>query len=571
MRKYRTEAIIGPLFKWLEALFELLVPLVVARLIDVAIPSGSGSAVVRLCLVLCALGAVGLASSLTAQYFAAKAATGFAANVRGAMFSHMQSLSYTELDRLGSATMVTRMTDDLAKLQNGVNMFLRLFLRSPFVVFGAMAMAMSVNFRVSLVFAAVIPVLFVVVTMVMRLTIPMYKRLQEKSDGLLRLTGENITGVRVIRALGMGKGERTRFAEENGALAAIQIAAGRVSSLMNPLTYIVINGAMIILIHSGAVKVNVGGLTQGEVIALVNYMSQILVELIKLANLIITVTRALACAGRISDFLAIPDEASELALSPDDALGDASDDVVFDHVTFTYPDASSPSLEDISFRIKHGGTLGIIGPTGSGKTTLVNLIPRYYDATSGSVRVLGQNVKSVDPSALRRRIGVVEQKAQIFSGSVRYNLTLGREGESIPDDQLWRALRIAQAEDFVRAKHGGLDAELFRSGRNLSGGQRQRINIARAVAKSPEIIILDDSSSALDYATDAALRREIAGMQDVCTIIVSQRASALSGADQILVLDDGHAVGIGTHEELLADCPVYGEICRSQGIGGDAV
>lgn len=571
MKQYRTEAIIGPLFKWLEALFELLVPLVVARLIDGAIPSGSESAVVRLCLVLCALGAVGLASSLTAQYFAAKAATGFAANVRGAMFSHMQSLSYTELDRIGSATMVARMTDDLAKLQNGVNMFLRLFLRSPFVVFGAMAMAMSVNFRVSLVFAAVIPVLFVVVTIIMKLTIPTYKRVQEKSDGLFRLTGENITGVRVIRALGMGEGEREKFAEENSTLAALQIAAGRVSSLMNPLTYIVINGAMIILIHSGAVRVNVGGLSQGEVIALVNYMSQILVELIKLANLIITVTRALACAGRISDFLGTPTEKSELAVAPADGDADASDDVVFDHVTFTYPDAASPSLEDVSFRIKHGGTLGIIGPTGSGKTTLVNLIPRYYDATSGSVCVLGHNVKSLDPAELRRKIGVVEQRAQILSGSVRYNLTLGREGEHVPDEELWHALHVAQAEEFVRSKDGGLDAELYRGGRNLSGGQRQRINIARAVAKSPDIIILDDSSSALDYATDAALRREIAGMCDVCTIIVSQRAAALSGADQILVLDDGHAVGLGTHDELLRDCPVYGEICRSQGIGGDAV
>lgn len=569
MKKYRAEAIVGPLFKWIEAAFELLVPLVVASLIDTAIPSGESGAVVKLCVVLCVLGAVGLASSLTAQFFAAKAATGFAADVRAAMFSHMQSLSYSQLDRIGASTMVARMTDDLSKLQNGVNMFLRLFLRSPFVVFGAMIMAMSVDFKTSLVFAAVIPVLFVVVTVIMKLTIPMYKRVQEKNDELFRLSGENITGVRVIRALGMSNAERERFAEGNGVLSSLQIAAGRVSSLMNPLTYIIINGAMIVLIRFGAVRVNIGTLSQGEVIALVNYMSQILVELIKLANLIITVTKALASAGRISDFLATPPEKDELTVLHDDGA-DTDDEIVFEHVTFTYPGAASPSLEDVSFALKRGGTLGIIGSTGSGKTTLVNLIPRFYDANEGCVKVFGKNVKSADPESLRERIGVVEQRARIFSGSVRYNLTLGRTDENIPDSELWDALKIAQAEDFVRAKNGGLDFELYRDGKNLSGGQRQRINIARAVAKSPRILILDDSSSALDYATDAALRRAISDMSDVSVVIVSQRAAAISGADKILVLDDGRAVGFGTHDELIENCDVYGEICRSQGIGGSA-
>ena len=572
MRDYRREAVMGPIFKWLEALFELLVPLVVAKLIDEGIARQSRAEVWRLCAVLAVLAAVGLACSLTAQYFAAKTAAGFAAKCRRAMFEHVQRLSYSGLDRLGGAAIISRLTGDLTQVQSGVNMFLRLFLRSPFVVFGAIIMAFCVDARASVVFVIAVPLLFLAVALIMRLTIPKYRQVQSKSDTLFHITGENITGVRVIRAFGMEEEECSRFRRENDMLASLQISAGRVSSLMNPVTFVIINAATIVLIWSGAIRVNMGNLTQGEVIALVNYMSQILVELIKLANLIITVTKALACAGRISDFLDFSTEEEELLVRETGAVGDPDAAVQFDNVSFTYPGASSPSIENISFTLRRGETLGIIGPTGSGKTTLVNLIPRFYDVDEGSVFVGGKDVRSIDPTALRDKIGIAEQRSCIFSGTVRENLSLGRSdsngGSGVSEEMLDSAVKTAQAADFIGKREGGLDAPLTRGGRNLSGGQRQRLNIARALAKSPELLILDDSSSALDYATDAALRKALGKLENMSVIIISQRAASVRHADQILVLDDGEAVGMGTFEELLKGCPVFCEICRSQGIAG---
>ncbi len=570
MKPYRGYAIFGPLIKWLEALFELLVPLVVAKLIDEGIPkgiAGDTGAVWRLCLVLALLGAVGFAASLVAQYFSARAATGFAAKVRRAMFRHSGELSHSSMDKIGTATVVARLTGDLAQLQNGVNMFLRLFLRSPFVVFGAMIMALTVDSEASLVFVGAIPLLFIVVAVIMRLTVPKYRAVQSASDKLYRIAGENITGTRVIRAFGMESEETERFSDGADSLTGLQLVSNRVSALMNPVTVLLINGAMILLIYSGAVRVNVGDLTQGEVIALVNYMSQILVELIKLANLIITVTKAIAAAGRISDFLDTPTEEDELE-TVDCAAGDSDIAVEFDDVSFTYPGASLPSLEHISFTLPKGQTLGIIGPTGSGKTTLVNLIPRFYDAGEGRVSVGGRDVRSVPVRELRDAIGIAEQRSRIFSGSIRDNLAMGRD---LTDSELMSAVDTAQASDFIMKREGGLDASVTRGGKNLSGGQRQRLNIARAVAKSPDVLILDDSSSALDYATDASLRKALREITGMSVIIISQRAAGVRHADKILVLDDGEPAGIGTFSELYENCPVFAEICRSQGVdGGDA-
>jgi len=568
MKGYRVYAVIGPLFKWLEALFELLVPLVVASLIDKGIPSGMAgdtSPIWRDFGILALLGVVGFLCSLTAQYFSAKAATGVAAELRSAMFNHMQSLSYTSLDRIGNATIISRLTGDLNLVQNGVNMFLRLFLRSPFVVLGAMIMAFTVDVEASLVFVPAILLLFAAVAVIMKLTVPRYKEVQNKSDSLYHTVGENITGVRVIRAFGMEGAERRRFHGEADDLTGFQIAANRISALMNPVTFVIINMAMLILIRSGAVRVDAGGLTQGEVIALVNYMSQILVELIKLANLIITVTKGIAAGGRIADFLDTTTEADELIVGDDGGIFDDDIAVSFEGVSFTYPDAASPSLENISFTMKRGETLGIIGPTGSGKTTLVNLIPRFYDATKGNITVCGRRIGNIPVDELRRMIGIAEQRSNIFSGTVRDNLSMGK---TVSEDELSSAVKIAQAADFIEKRDGRFDAVLSRGGKNLSGGQRQRLNIARALAKAPEILILDDSASALDFATDAALRKALGKLDGMSVIIISQRAASVRHADNILVLDDGEAVGFGKFRELLESCPVFEEICISQGIEG---
>lgn len=570
IKPYRVQANLGPLMKWMEAAFELLVPLVVARLIDEAIPAGKGgdnTLLWQMCGVLALLAVVGFGCSLVAQYFSAKAATGFAARLRRVMFEHAGRLSHAGLDRLGSATVISRLTGDLAQVQTGVNMFLRLFLRSPFVVFGAMIMAFTVDARASVVFAVAIPLLFVAVAVIMSLTVPEFRAVQTGSDSLFHIAGENITGVRVIRAFGMEDEEKDRFHRSAEKLTLLQIAANKVSAFMNPVTALIINGAMILLIYSGAVRVNVGDLSQGEVIALVNYMSQILVELIKLANLIITVTKAIAAGGRISEFLDTTTESDELRVVEDCVAGDPGSAVVFDNVSFTYPDAASPSLENISFTMPRGGVLGIIGPTGSGKTTLVNLIPRFYDATEGRVFVGGRDVRNIPLRELRDTVGIAEQRSRIFSGTVRENLTMGKD---ISDERLMEALTTAQAADFIMKREGGLDAVLNRGGKNLSGGQRQRVNIARALAKSPDILVLDDSSSALDFATDAALRESLRQIEGMSVIIISQRAAGVRHADKILVLDDGKAVGMGTFEELLESCSVFAEICRSQGIMGGA-
>jgi len=571
MKDYRLEALIGPLFKWIEAAFELTVPLVVAYLIDVAIPvgmeTGNRSGVWQMSGILALLGAVGLGAALVAQYFAAKAATGFASRLRREMFLHVSEMSYEGLDRTGTSEVLARFTGDLTQVQTGVNMFLRLFLRSPFVVFGAVIMALTVDVKASLVFVCAIPLLFVAVAIIMKLTLPGYRKVQRKNEDLYRTVGENIGGVRVLRAFGMEESEEERFDSDNKALTALQIAADKVSFLMNPVTSVMINGATVILIWSGALRVNVGGLSQGEVIALVNYMSQILVELIKLANLIVTVSKGIASGGRIADFLDGTTEEDDLPVM---AAGDSADsDTVleFENVTFRYPGAASPSLENISFRLKRGQTLGIIGPTGSGKSTLVNLIPRFYDADSGRVVVSGRDVRTLSPDILREKIGIAEQRSRIFSGSVRDNITFGR---SIPDSRVWDALESALAADFVRDK-GGLDYVLSSGGKNLSGGQKQRLNIARAVAREPEILILDDSSSALDFVTDAALRKNLAALDDVSVVVISQRVTAVRHADLILVLEDGECVGAGDFDYLYRECGVFAELCRSQGIseGGD--
>lgn len=572
MKPYRVHAVAGPLIKWIEALFELLVPLVVAKLIDEGIPAGQASGnngkAVWLCAILAILGLVGFGCSLTAQYFSAKAATGFAGRLRRAMFDHTAKLSYAGLDRIGSATIISRLTGDLAQVQTGVNMFLRLFLRSPFVVFGAMVMALTVDTSAAIVFVGAIPLLFIAVAVIMKLTVPGYRDVQKHSDELYHITGENITGVRVIRAFGMESEETDRFRREADVLAKFQITVNRVSALMNPVTFLLINGAMILLIYSGAVRVNAGGLSQGEIIALVNYMSQILVELIKLANLIITVSKGIAAAGRISEFLDTPVEAEDLPVATPTEIDDPDIAVRFENVSFTYPGAASPSIENISFILPKGKTLGIIGPTGSGKTTLVNLIPRFYDADEGRVTVGGRDVRTIPLRELRDSIGIAEQRSRIFSGTVRENLAMGK---AISDDALMQALETAQARDFIMQKDGGLDHRLTRGGKNLSGGQRQRLNIARALADSPDVLILDDSSSALDYATDAALREALARLAGMSVIIISQRAAGVRELDQILVMDDGEAVGLGTFDELLESCPVFAEICRSQGIEGGAL
>lgn len=563
LKDYKKESALAPLFKMLEAAFELFVPLVVAAIIDKGITTGDSGYVLRMGLILISLGIVGLVCSITAQYFAAKAAVGFSTKLKHALFGHIQSLSFTEIDTLGTSTMITRMTSDTNQVQNGVNMVLRLFLRSPFIVFGAMIMAFTIDVKAAMIFVVTIPLLSIVVFGIMILTMPMYRKVQANLDRVLGSTRENLTGARVIRAFSKEQEETEHFEKENAALADMQLFVGKISALTNPVTYIIINAATIILLYTGAVRVDEGSITQGEVVALVNYMSQILIELVKLANLIITITKALACANRIESVFEMQSsmEWKEASESNGKAEGDLS--VEFDHVSLTYAGAGAESLSDIDFRAKRGQTIGIIGGTGSGKSSLVNMIPRFYDATKGEVRVDGRNVKDYSMEELREKIGVVLQKAVLFQGTIRENLLWGK-GDATEED-LWQAVETAQAREFVEQKDGKLDAPVAQEGRNLSGGQRQRLTIARALVGHPDILILDDSASALDYATDAALRKAIKELEGEMTVfIVSQRASSIRYADQIIVLDDGCMVGIGTHDELLRSCEVYQEIYYSQ-------
>lgn len=573
LRDYKKESVLGPLFKLLEASFELIVPLVVASMIDVGISGNDKGYIIRMCLIMAALGLIGLICAVTAQYFAAKAAVGFATKLRHGLFSHIQSLSFSQMDKEGTSTLITRMTSDINQVQSGVNLVLRLFLRSPFIVFGAMIMAFTVDVRAALIFVVVIPILSVIVFGIMLISIPMFKKVQGGLDKVLGITRENLTGVRVIRAFGEEEHEILKFDEETDRLKHLQEVAGRISALMNPLTYVVINGGLIVLIYTGALQVEAGILTQGQVVALVNYMSQILVELVKLANLIITVTKAFACGNRIQNIFEIPAgmetsatstntsslEAQSGSSSPETEKGT----VEFDHVSLRYYEGGEQALTDIHFKAKKGATIGVIGGTGSGKSSLVNLIPRFYDVEKGSVKVDGRDVREYPLTQLRDKIGVVMQKAVLFKGTIRENLLWGNENAS--DEDLWEAIKAAQAEEFVLQKRDKLDEMIEQEGRNLSGGQKQRLSIARSLVKKPEILILDDSSSALDYATDAALRKSIKDLPGEITVfIVSQRASSMLHADTIIVLDDGNVAGMGTHEELLKGCEVYQEIYYSQ-------
>ncbi len=573
LRDYKKESVLGPLFKLLEASFELIVPLVVASMIDVGISGNDKGYIIRMCLIMAALGLIGLICAVTAQYFAAKAAVGFATKLRHGLFSHIQSLSFSQMDKEGTSTLITRMTSDINQVQSGVNLVLRLFLRSPFIVFGAMIMAFTVDVKAALIFVVVIPILSVIVFGIMLISIPMFKKVQGGLDKVLGITRENLTGVRVIRAFGEEEHEILKFDEETDRLKHLQEVAGRISALMNPLTYVVINGGLIVLIYTGALQVEAGILTQGQVVALVNYMSQILVELVKLANLIITVTKAFACGNRIQNIFEIPAgmetsststntsslEAQSGSSSPETEKGT----VEFDHVSLRYYEGGEQALTDIHFKAKKGATIGVIGGTGSGKSSLVNLIPRFYDVEKGSVKVDGRDVREYPLTQLRDKIGVVMQKAVLFKGTIRENLLWGNENAS--DEDLWEAIKAAQAEEFVLQKRDKLDEMIEQEGRNLSGGQKQRLSIARALVKKPEILILDDSSSALDYATDAALRKSIKDLPGEITVfIVSQRASSMLHADTIIVLDDGNVAGMGTHEELLKGCEVYQEIYYSQ-------
>ena len=559
LKGYEKETVLAPLFKMLEALFELFVPLVMAAVIDVGIGGHDRGYVIRMCLVLIALGVIGLACSITAQYFAAKAATGFSTVLRRELFAHIQSLSYTEMDNLGTSTLITRMTSDINQVQSGVNLVLRLFLRSPFIVFGAMVMAFTVDVKAAMIFVVAIPMLSVVVFGIMIWTMPLYRRVQGALDKVLGLTRENLTGVRVIRAFCLEEQEQTHFREKNERLTDMQKFVGKISGLMNPLTYIIVNGAVVVLLHTGAIRVDQGIITTGAVVALVNYMNQILVELVKLANLIINITKSVACGNRIQSVLEIP---SSMKNGSDTNLARA-DEVVFDHVGLTYAQAGTESLTDIDFSAKAGQTIGIIGGTGSGKSSLVNLIPRFYDATAGAVKINGKNVKDFDLETLRKMVGIVPQKAVLFKGTIEDNLCWGKKDAT--EEELWEALETAQAAEFVRERADGLQAKIDQGGKNLSGGQRQRLTIARALVGHPGILILDDSASALDFATDAALRKALREMKgNPIVFIVSQRTSSIRHADQIIVLDDGMVAGIGTHQELLENCPVYQEIHYSQ-------
>ena len=570
LKDYKKESILAPLFKMLEASFELFVPLVMAAIIDVGIANQDKPYIVKMCFVLIALGIIGLVCSITAQYFAAKAATGVGTGIRHGLFEHIQKFTFTEMDQLGTSTLITRMTSDINQIQSGVNLVLRLFLRSPFIVFGAMIMAFTVDVKAALVFVVTIPLLSLIVFGIMFVTMPMYKKVQADLDQVLLATRENLTGARVIRAFNKEEDETKRFENANQILTDAQKYVGRISGMMNPLTYIIVNGAIIALIYVGAVRVDIGDLTQGQVVALINYMSQILVELVKLANLIISVTKAAACLNRVESVLAVKPDMNEGDVRWKSNSSEADRDlknkipvVEFSHVSLTYKGTSDTSLSDINFCAKKGQTIGIIGGTGSGKSSLVNLIPRFYDATDGTVKINGRDIKEYQTENLREHIGVVLQKAVLFKGSIADNLRWGKEDAT--EQEMYEALDISQAREFVDTKQGGLEFQIEQGGRNLSGGQKQRMTIARALVRKPEILILDDSASALDFATDAALRKSIKEMKNQPTVfIVSQRAASIQYADQIIVLDDGAMAGIGTHEELLKDCPIYQEIYYSQ-------
>ena len=561
MRDYRREGILAPLFKLLEASLELLVPLVMAQIIDTGIANGDRGFILSRCGILAALAAVGLVCSITAQYFAAKASVGFAAKLRSTLFKHIQSLSYSKLDTQGTGTLIARITGDINQVQSGMNLALRLLLRSPFVVFGAMIMAFTIDVKAALVFVVTIPLLSIVVFGIMLWSIPMYKKVQARLDKVLGITRENLSGVRVIRAFCKEDEERREFGERNAALTKLQLMVGRVSAAMNPATYIMINLGIAVLIYVGALRVDSGILTQGQVVALYNYMSQILVELVKLASLIITITKALACAGRVSAALDVESDMHGADTKPREI--DTDEEVRFENVEFGYATGGEPALSGISFSVKKGETMGIIGGTGSGKSSLVSLIPRFYDATGGHVYIKENDVKDYPLGALREMVGMVPQKAVLFKGTIRENLRWGSADAT--EEEMERALSDAQALEIVKAKPEGLDSPVAQNGKNLSGGQRQRLTIARALIKKPEILILDDSASALDYATDLALRRSLAALSYKPTVfIVSQRASSILHADKIAVLDEGKMVGLGTHEELMRTCPVYREIYYSQ-------
>ena len=571
LKDYKKESVLGPLFKLLEATFELIVPLVMAAIIDTGVATGDKSYIMKMCMVLVLLAVIGLTCSITAQYFAAKAAVGFATKLRHALFAHIESLSFTEMDTVGTATLITRMTSDVNQVQNGVNLVLRLFLRSPFIVFGAMVMAFTIDVKAALVFVVTIPLLSIIVFGIMLISIPLYKKVQSALDKVLGITRENLTGSRVIRAFNKEDDEKVHFNENNDLLTRAQIYVGKISALMNPLTYVIINGAIVVLVWTGAVRVDNGYITQGEVVALINYMSQILVELVKLANLIININKSIACGNRIQSIFemqpSITDGSGQKVDKVQTDTADRSEEaeyaVEFSHVGLTYAGAGDESLTDIDFKVKKGETIGIIGGTGSGKSSVVNLIPRFYDVTSGFIKVDGKDVKDYPLEELRGKIGTVLQKAVLFHGTIRENLKWGNPDAT--EEDLNRAITVAQAKEFVDNKEGRLDFEIEQGGKNLSGGQRQRLTIARAVVKKPEILILDDSASTLDFATDAALRKAIREMEGETTVfIVSQRAASIQHADRIVVLDDGKIVGLGTSEELLESCEVYQEIYNSQ-------
>ncbi|MBO4750976.1 MAG: ABC transporter ATP-binding protein [Lachnospiraceae bacterium] len=600
LKSYRKECVIAPLFKLLEAAFELFVPKVMASIIDVGIKNHDGPYVIKMGLVLVALAVIGLSCAVTAQFFAAKAAVGFSTKLREVLFGHIEDLSFTDIDQAGTSTLITRMTSDVNQVQSGVNMTLRLFLRSPIIVFGAMIMAFTVDVEMAWIFVIAIPILAIIVFGIMLLTMPLYKKVQSGLDKVLGITRENLTGVRVIRAFHQEETEKTRFDESNQALTAMQKFVGRISACMNPVTYVIVNLAIMILIYKGAVKVQIGDLSQGQVIAILDYMSMILVELVKLANLIILMTKALACADRVASVLEIGTDVGEngndaangkdqtengTAEGKSGAQGAAaaSDDaqpvetfvgasvaerkeanyLVFDHVAMKYCGAGEETLEDVSFAVRKGDTVGVIGGTGSGKSSLVNLIPGFYPATQGRILLEGKELSSFDEAELRNRMGIVPQKAVLFQGTIRSNLLWGKPDAT--EEEMWNALELAQAKEIVEGKDGRLDAEVAQNGRNFSGGQRQRLTIARALVRKPEILILDDSASALDYATDAKLRASVRSIKDqTTTFIVSQRASSIRHADLIIVLDDGRVAGLGTHDELLASCEVYQEIYYSQ-------
>ena len=560
MKTYTLESVLGPLFKLLEASFELFVPLVMAAIIDTGIAQGDTGYILRMCGVLVALAVIGLVCSITAQYFAARASVGFATKIRSACFAHIQSLSFAQQDKLGVSTLITRMTSDINQVQSGVNLALRLLLRSPFVVFGAMVMAFTIDVKAALVFVVTIPLLSVVVFGLMLWSIPMYKKVQKRLDGVLSLTRDSLTGVRVVRAFCQEKDIEQDFVEKNDALTALQKQVGKVTGLMNPVTYAIINLGIVVLIWVGALRVDAGILTQGQVVALYNYMSQILVELVKLASLIISITKAMACASRVSAVMDVQPDMHGGDRTPD---ADGREAVRFDNVTLNYSGSGAPELHGVSFTALRGQTIGVIGGTGAGKSTLVGLIPRFYDATEGRVTVDGTDVRDFPLQELRKRVGVVPQKAVLFKGTIRENMKWGAPDAT--DEQIWAALEAAQARDVVESKEDGLDALIAQGGRNLSGGQRQRLTIARALVKHPEILILDDSASALDYATDLKLRQALKKLPGSPTVfIVSQRTSSIAHADCILVLDEGAVVGMGTHEQLLESCPVYQEIYYSQ-------